>query len=286
VLGQVDIWHDAEFIVVDNNSVPPLRDRPEFEGIPMLRIVQESTPGLTAAREAAITSSTAELLVFVDDDNVLAPDYVKNAIREFSAHPELGLLGGCVVPQYESTPPEWFSEYEDWLAIRRYTDDFETETTSPPWTRFFPVGAGMAVPRSLALEYVADCEQSARIQGRRAGELSSGEDIDLALFVLSKGKTLRVTGSLRLTHLIPESRIQPEYLGRLASANASSALEIQRKWKPRLGMAVFLDYERPLPSIIVRFLVTSMLGVWSIKYRIKCQVHARLIRDRLRTGGR
>ena len=41
----------------------------------------ENEPGLTAARVRGINESEGELLVFVDDDNLLADDYLERAVE-------------------------------------------------------------------------------------------------------------------------------------------------------------------------------------------------------------
>src|SRR4030095_1866009 len=66
--------NEWELLIVDNASAPPLA--PDLSWHPRGRIVREERAGLTPARTCAIRSTIADLIVFVDDDNVLAPDYL------------------------------------------------------------------------------------------------------------------------------------------------------------------------------------------------------------------
>ncbi len=277
ISSQVQRDPDAEFLVVDNNSTPPLEARTYLKRFP-ITLLHESTPGLTAAREAIISHATGEVIVFVDDDNVLHDDYLQLVRDAFMSDSNLGLLGGAVVPEYEVTPPPWMTGLEDSLAIRPYPPDLRVRVTTLGWSEHFPIGAGMSVRRSLAEAYVADCAATTRIQGRRGSALSSGEDLDLGLFVLSQGRALAVDGRLRLTHIIGARRIQSDYLQSLATANMRSSWELERKWAPRLGRRVFPMFGIPLPVLVARIVVLTALSPVSPRYRVRRRVYGALLR--------
>ena len=285
IVEQVGEVPEVEVLLVDNNSRPPLSGRQYLSSYP-IRLIAEPTPGLTAAREAVINSARGDVIVFVDDDNILDEHYLTTVMDAFTGDPELGLLGGCVVPEYETQPPKWFAEFESWLAVRRYGPELRVETNELPAsgssrTKYFPVGAGFAMRRELALAYQADCAETTRIEGRRASVLSSGEDLDLGLFALSRGQKLVVTGSLRLTHVIPSTRVGKRYLKRLAAGNVKSSLALEKKWAARLGCAVYPMFSMPLASLLGRTMITAMLGLYSPRYQIKYCVYAALVRSRL-----
>jgi glycosyltransferase involved in cell wall biosynthesis len=289
IVAQLGDVPSSEVIVIDNNSFPPLAERDYMRGYPV-RLIREPKEGLTAAREAAIESAQGDVIVFVDDDNILGERYLATVMEEFAADSLLGLLGGCIVPEYEVPPPGWLDDFERWLAVRRYSPELRVETTElpvsePPYTTYFPVGAGFATRRALARAYVEDCASSARIEGRRGGALSSGEDLDFGLFLLSRGCKLVVTGALRLTHVIPGGRVRSDYLMRLAASNVRSSLELERKWSARFGRAVEPMFSMPLASLLARAAVTWLLGLCFRRYKIKRCVYTGLIRARLSPRG-
>jgi glycosyltransferase involved in cell wall biosynthesis len=268
VISQLgELGDSAEFVIVDNNSTPPLLDADHLRGLPLI-IIREPLQGLTAARAAAIRKARGRIVLFVDDDNVIGPGYLKGVVSAF-ADPALGLLGGSVVPEYESAPPAWLTTFEDQLAIRRHPADLDVETTALPFTGYFPVGAGMAVLRTLAVAHVRDSETTGRIEGRRGLALSSGEDLDLNLFVLKSGYKLRVIGSLTLTHVIPAERLTEQYISRLVVASIASTAEIDRKWSPRVGAPVFDFLHRSRASSALRWLYFQLLSPISVKSRVK-----------------
>src|SRR2546430_150868 len=73
------------------------------------------------------------------------------------------------------------------------------------------------------------CAESTSLD--RSGEdLLSGGDIDLALHACREGYLAGVIPELQLTHLIPSSRVDPNYLVRLAAGHAVANYHLARLW--------------------------------------------------------
>src|SRR5690348_1101571 len=66
-----------EYLLIDNASAERLAEKIDLSWHPKARLVREEKLGLTPARLRGIREATGEMLVFVDDDNVLDPDYLK-----------------------------------------------------------------------------------------------------------------------------------------------------------------------------------------------------------------
>ncbi len=206
-----------EFLLIDNRSTPPLSLSSSPH--PSLRIIRENALGLTPARIAGIRSATGSFLVFVDDDNILAPDFLSHALRLFDAHPALVAAGGPVRPEWETSPPAWSAPFHGLLALRDLGTVSRIATGGPkaPWPDFAPVGAGLVIRRTAALAYA---DALAAAPGRRAldragGSLASGGDNDLVFTALHAGGNVAYFPELQLTHLIPAARLAPAYLARL-----------------------------------------------------------------------
>lgn len=267
-----------EVLVVDNNSTPPLAERDAVTKFPV-RLIEQPVTGLTAAREAAIRATEGDIIVFIDDDNILDEDYLDAVQAEFVADDRIGVVGGRIVPEYEASPPSWFDAFEGSLAIRRPLD--RTVVTRPPWTEAFPVGAGLAIRREIALEYLRDSTEVQRIQGRRGTALSSGEDLDLDLFALSRGWKLVAINRSGLTHVIPSNRCTADYLVRLAKANAVSGYQLDRKWRPVFGGPIVLGFSTPLWVALGKAFFGRLLGIALPGMRVKGSRNWSLVRVRL-----
>ena len=96
---------DWEMLVIDNASKQPVQERFDFSWHPNARVVREDKLGLTPARLRGIGEARGALLVFVDDDNVLDPDFLDVAQKIAAERPFLGAWSGQCRPGFEE-PPE------------------------------------------------------------------------------------------------------------------------------------------------------------------------------------
>src|SRR5205085_10674009 len=108
-----------EVIVVDNNSTDRTREVVEqriAQGHANLRYIFEAKQGVSYARNIGVAKADAPLIAFADDDVRVASDWVANIKREFDLHPEIDYLGGKILPQWPSPPPDWLTR-DHWWAL-------------------------------------------------------------------------------------------------------------------------------------------------------------------------
>jgi glycosyltransferase involved in cell wall biosynthesis len=212
-----------EILLVDNASDKLLSSEIDLSWHPQSRHIREEKLGLTPARLRGIEEAVSEILVFVDDDNVLDPNYLEVAIQIGKDFPMIGAWGGQIRPGFEEQPPEWTKPYWWMLALREFDRD--------KWSNLLycyetgPCGAGLCVRQTVAEKYFDllqnDTKRSAL--DRKGKQLISCGDIDLAFTSCDLGLGTGQFVALNLTHLMPSSRFQEEYLLRLAEANGYSS---------------------------------------------------------------
>jgi len=163
------------------------------------------------------------VLVFVDDDNVLAKDYLAEVIRIRESWPILGAWGGRIDPEFERLPPEWTQAY--WHLLALASVDEPRWSNSRGINHAIPPGAGQCVLRSVALRYseLVRNDPLRHSLDRVGDSFSSCGDIDLALTSLDLGLGTGQFPTLRLTHIIPPSRLEFDYLLKLVEGVAYSA---------------------------------------------------------------
>lgn len=233
-----------ETILVDNASANGIDAAAFADALPRnLRVVREPRLGLTAARRRGLQEALAPVCVLVDDDNVLAPDYLAHVVRLFAEHPQIGAVGGKSVPEFEQAPAEWQREFFPLLALRDIGDRplisqglRDAATGRAAYPAFAPIGAGMALRREAVQRWLTD-SSAAPLSDRRGGELSSAGDNDIVLTLLRHGWEVAYFPELSLTHLIPAARIDPPYLARLNRGIQKSWMQVLTKhganpWPP------------------------------------------------------
>jgi glycosyltransferase involved in cell wall biosynthesis len=112
-----------ELLIVDNASEHLLSSEIDLSWHFFARHVREEKLGLTSARLKGIQESTAEILVFVDDDNVLEPDYLEVALQISKDYHFIGAWGGQVKLNFEVPPPNWTKRYWMYLGYRESQRD-------------------------------------------------------------------------------------------------------------------------------------------------------------------
>jgi glycosyltransferase involved in cell wall biosynthesis len=242
--------HDWELLVVDNCSSGPVKKEEILPYHPSARVIREETLGLTSARLRGIRETAADLLVFVDDDNVLDADFLQQVLFVAEQRPWLGAWSGQCRPEFEESPPEWTRRYWGNLVIREF--DRDVWSNLPRLAETMPCGAGLCVRREIAQHYLRLHESGTKaIQLDRTGtSLLSGGDNDLAACACILGMGVGLIAALKLTHIIPPERLTVSYLERLAEGIYLSSTILDAKWglraQPRNVFGRALDYLRIL----------------------------------------
>lgn len=214
-----DQW---ELLLVDNGSQSPLSGRIDLSWHPRARHVREEELGLTPARLRGIRESVAEILVFVDDDTVLAVDYLEQAMKIGAEWPFVGSWGGSISPEFEVPLPAWVGDQIWRLTVTQVTEDIWGNSRESFATH--PCGAGMCFRRSVGQAYLSRCQSSGQnvISDRKGGNLSGYGDMDLNHSAIDLGLGTGRTPRLQLTHLIPGTRLTVDYFVRHAEGDAAS----------------------------------------------------------------
>ena len=220
---------ESELLIVDNGSETPLAETLDLSWHPCARVVQEPKLGHMMARLRGLEVAAGRLIVFVDDDNVLNPDYLETAVEITRTAPQIGAFGGNIVAEFETPPEPWCKPFLSALALREVTRD--SWSNGYQWETV-PFGAGMCLTRAVAEAFkVAVRQDESRLGFGRIGELSfgGGDDIEMAFTACDMGLGCGVFAKLRLTHIIPRRRLERTYLTRIVEGGAYTGTVLLRR---------------------------------------------------------
>ena len=219
-------------MVVDNCSEVPLQEKIDISWHPHNRIVREERLGLTHARVRGFNEAQGNIVVLVDDDNVLRPDYLMHANRIARKFDWIGAFGGNVKPRYEVAPPDWSLSRQRMLAVVEVQEPRYALLKDLSIINCAPVGAGMVIRRDIGLAYAMSLKDNPmRAALDRTGDsLVSGGDNDLCYFCQDLGYGTGLFPELQIEHLIPAARLTLPYFQRLAEGMAFSHTILQHLW--------------------------------------------------------
>jgi glycosyltransferase involved in cell wall biosynthesis len=231
-----DQW---ECIIVDNASVNNTLQLIDASWHPNFRIVKENRQGLTFARLKGYEESKANLMILVDDDNILDPDYLSIALSLFNKHPKLGVAGGKSIGIFETQPEDWFQQFYSLVAVRPYEQPQTiTGNLLNGYPIVAPIGAGMILSRKCFEQYYNYIKANKSIVKDRTGNsLTSGGDNEINIIALKNGFEVGYFPELSLQHLINNGRLAVPYLKRLNYSSNSSWVKVLYAhdlcpWKP------------------------------------------------------
>jgi glucosyl-dolichyl phosphate glucuronosyltransferase len=113
--------HDKfEVIVVDNrssdNTEAVVNEFIEQNASYNIRYFFENVPGLLSGRHRGAKESLSDILVFIDQDIYADSEWLLSIVNTFSCYPEIQIVGGKCLPNYEKEPPIWLNYFWNSLS--------------------------------------------------------------------------------------------------------------------------------------------------------------------------
>jgi glycosyltransferase involved in cell wall biosynthesis len=250
-----------EVIVVDNNSSDDTRAVVDSRvaGYPVpLRYVFERAQGRSHALNTGIATCSAPILVFTDDDVLVAGGWLDAAIAPLLAAGDIEYTGGPVRPLWEAPRPEWLSPDKSDLWGTIAILDYGNEAFVFEERRRVPLGANMAARRTL---FDRIGLFSARL-GRTGQRLLGQEVPELLARARAAGARGLYVPEMIVDHHVPASRLQKSYFRRWWYGKGISRAELDRL-QPLNELGVDLSRAKQLfgmPRFMIRLALTDLVG--------------------------
>ncbi|MBD2167456.1 glycosyltransferase family 2 protein [Calothrix membranacea FACHB-236] len=204
-----------EIIIVDNNSSDDTNQViMNYQKIwhlnIQLRYFMEPEQGAAYARLRAVKEAKGELVAFLDDDNLPAPDWVAAAYAFSIDHPQAGAWSGQIHGDFEVTPPENFEKIKGFLAIQERGNQAHL---FKPDRLILPPGAAFVIRKKVWSDNVP---QRPALSGKLPGLFIQGDDYEPLLYIHYAGWEIWYNPAMHTYHQIPSWRLEKKYLLTLA----------------------------------------------------------------------
>ena len=205
-------------VIVDNNStdqtakvVEAFESEASQKSIEVLSLI-ETRQGHTFSRNAAveaISSSPSDLMLWTDDDVIVAEDWVEKYVEAVESNPEVSFFGSVIEPRFEEIAggrAKWIEQ--NWESLKgcfahRDLGDEPIEFTKSR----LPYGANFAIRTEVQLEYRFDSQL-----GRRGNEVHGEDELDLFRRMLDDCHHGRWVQGAVVEHIIPADRQTESYV--------------------------------------------------------------------------
>ena len=207
-------YSSLRILVVDNGSVDGTGAY--LAGLaatdPRIIPLSEPQPGLYHARAAVIRMSRGDILIFVDDDVVPAPDFLEKLLTAFS-DPSVGVAGPSIEGLFEGPLPPWFPP--------RLLGNIPVLPIQGPIQECgypsYPPGACLAIRQAPCLmHYLSPTRRRVEL-GPGGGGLSGqstvdGDDTDLCEIYARAGFRIIRVPDAKVGHRVHTSRLTPSWI--------------------------------------------------------------------------
>ena len=232
---------------------------PELESLARERwpqalvVANAETQGLSGARNTGVAVCTGDVVAFLDDDAVAAPDWLQRLGEDY-ADPEVLGVGGTVRPAWETGRPAWFPPEFDWVVGCTHSGmPRERETVRNL------VGANMSFRRDVLTEVGGFRHELGRV-----GTIPAGcEETDLCIRIgkgWPEGKIL-YDPEAAVDHTVPEKRAQLGYFTSRCRGEGGSKAALAGLVGSDSGLEAERSYvRRTLPLGVFRGLGDTLRG--------------------------
>lgn len=190
-----------EVIVVDNNSTDNTSQVAAAWGqqLASLRLLREARQGLSHARNLGWQSARGEIVAYLDDDAVAAPDWCEMILQAFRrADVPPVAVGGVIVPRLKRTPPWWYVprlETRQWGGTAGFL--------RPPEAAYGFSGSNMAIARKVFTTTGGFSPDF----GMRGATIDFGEETDFFARLYREAPFFWYDPAIKVFHLVSDAQL-------------------------------------------------------------------------------
>jgi glycosyltransferase involved in cell wall biosynthesis len=257
-----------DVLVVDNNSTDDTERvvASLAQSFPVgLRYLRELRQGKSYALNLGLTAITARLVAFTDDDVVVSKTWLVEAVTPLLADPGLDYTGGPVRPIWGAPPPAWLPKTNSNLWGTIAVLDYGQEPFVYEDRRRIPIGANMAVRRSV-FDRAGGFNPAL---GRKGKSLLGQEQAEFFYRTRAHGVRGMYIPQMELHHHVPRERLTRSYFRRWWFWKGISRARLHRMHpETELGLDLRrVKRIRGVPRFAIGEVLDHVRGLWSSSLR-------------------
>jgi glycosyltransferase involved in cell wall biosynthesis len=274
-LGSQSVAPHEIVLVIDHSPELEAESRRRW---PQAKIIPNAEQqGLSGARNTGLAESSGEVVAFLDDDAVPAPDWIERLGAAYADAQVLG-AGGAVRPDWAAGRPRWFPPEFDWVV--GCTHSGMPQQTEPVRNL---VGANMSFRREALVE-----AGGFRHELGRVGKIPAGcEETDLCIRIGQRHPEaeIRYDPAAVVDHHVPAERGRFSYFSSRCRGEGRSKSILTAQVGGDSGLSAERSYvRRTLPSGFLRGLAAPFRGDLSGPRRAAARSTKQARRARRRCG--
>jgi GT2 family glycosyltransferase len=230
-------------LVVDHNQ--PLLERARWALTDIVVVPNEEAGGLSGARNSGVRAARGDVLAFLDDDAVAAPDWLEHLLAPYR-DPDVVGVGGLVEPVWADRRPHFMPSEFDWVVGCTYRG---LPTTTAPVRNL--IGASMSLRRDVFERVGGFRADVGRVGSRPAG----CEETELCIRAVQgiPGSRMMFAPRSLVRHRVTEERAAWSYFRARCWAEGLSKAIVASHTGPGRGLASERRYvTRTLPRGVAR----------------------------------
>jgi len=191
-----------EILVVDNNSTDNTKQivLDLMKAVPNLKYIYEAISGANNARNTGWKNAIGKYVAYLDDDAIPSHIWLERILFAFeSVSPKPGIVGGKVIPIWESEKPSWVKgRLLKALSVVDYSEEARFLENKE-----FLYSVNMALQRELLARF-----QGFDVSlGRKGKRLTSNDEILIAIKIKNAGYKFYYDPLIAVEHLVPSNRL-------------------------------------------------------------------------------
>jgi glycosyltransferase involved in cell wall biosynthesis len=197
-----------ELLLVDNGSTDHTPDvTRDFAGRLPVRCLSQPRPGLSGARNLAVSEASGDYIVWTDDDVEVDVAWLEAYAAAFRRWPGAAVFGGVISPLFpDAALPDWLREIWPYVASAYAVCDLGP-AEAPLAPDRLPYGANMAIRMAEQRRH-----PFSPVLGNCGAARVGGEESAVMRAILASGAEGWWVPGARVLHVLPRERLTMEYL--------------------------------------------------------------------------